>query len=112
MCPIFLYGVVMKYWNTLTELESNLIKLDTVVSMMRVMSNGVEDGAGPEDVRNCFWFMQEHLEKIVNDSNENFQQLWDQVRNDNWIEENKKDIQVEKETIKNLTEAVNSWVNE
>lgn len=85
MCLIFA-GDQMKYWNELTNVESELIKLDTIVSLVRSLNCAIEGGVEFPDVKNCLWKIEEELELMSRNSNIHFQELWDVVRNDTYVE--------------------------
>ena len=100
----------MKYWNTLVELENELIKLDTVISVMRVTSNSMETKIDETDLRNLVWLVQDFLEEIQKQSGEKFQQLWNEIRTDSFEDEVYRPENT-KQSVDELTSIVNSWVN-
>jgi len=100
----------MKYWNTLVELENELIKLDTVISVMRVTSNSMETQIDETDLRNVVWLVQDFLEEIQKQSGEKFQQLWNEIRTDSFEDEVYRPENT-KQSVDELTSIVNSWVN-
>jgi chemotaxis regulatin CheY-phosphate phosphatase CheZ len=101
----------MKYWNALTELENELIKLDTVISVMRVAGNSMETEIDESDLRNVIWLVQDFLEEIQAQSSDKFQQLWNEIRTDSFDEEVYYP-ENSKQSVDELTSIVNSWVNQ
>lgn len=71
----------MKYYEELSKMEEQVIRLDTVESILRVTSSSE---AEESDIRNIMW----QLEKDVADINEKisreFYDLWNKVRDDTW----------------------------
>ena len=71
----------MKYWTELTELETQIIRLDTLASLLRVISIGAEQ-ANHEDVKNSLWYIQGSIEDIHDCMRARFDELWDMVRDE------------------------------
>jgi hypothetical protein len=99
----------MKYWNELTNVESELIRLDTIVSLVRSLNYSIEGGLEFPDVKNCLWKIEEELDLMCRHSNIHFQELWDVVRNDTHVEF---DGYTAKKAADELENVVNSWVKE
>lgn len=76
----------MKYWSELSNIETQIIRLDTMASLMRVVSNGAEQSSD-EDVRNALWYIEGSVEDIHNCLRARFYELWDMIRNENLNEE-------------------------
>jgi hypothetical protein len=113
MCPLFLYGVVMKYWNELTNVENELIKLDTIVSLVRSLNYAIESGVEIADVKNCLWKIEEEIDLLSRNSNIHFQELWDVVRKDTRKEFDGSIANLSSGKVADeLEKVVNSWVNE
>lgn len=103
----------MKYYNSLTNLESEIIRLDMVTSMMNILANGAPYSDGT-DLQNAIWFMQEVLEDIRDKSTEKFETLFDQIRQDTWHKQQSDPVDCEglaKDECNELTEIVNNWVS-
>lgn len=83
----------MKHFDRLTELESALVKLDTFVSTMRVLTEGAE-GVNRKDILNMMYFMTENLENISENGMSCFQILFNEIKNE---QENKKPVRKPKQ---------------
>jgi hypothetical protein len=73
----------MKHYAELSNLESEIIRLDTLQSLLRLITEGI-DGAGENDIKNSMWHISEVVEDINQKMSEQFQQLWNNVREDSW----------------------------
>lgn len=71
----------MKHYSRLTELEFVLIKLETFVSTMRIITEGIE-GVNQKDTISMMYFMTDQLEDISNDGMSCFQILFDEIKNE------------------------------
>lgn len=71
----------MKYFDELNDLESELIRFQTLKSLVSVISNGVEYSK-LEDVQNSFWTIEGMIEDIQEKSFEKFEVLFEAVRAD------------------------------
>jgi hypothetical protein len=71
----------MKYFNNLTAVESEIIRLGYLRSLLTVLSNGIET-SNQEDIENCIWQAKELADSINENLAEEFQNLWDTVRDD------------------------------
>jgi hypothetical protein len=47
----------MKYYSELSNIETQIIRLDAMSSVLRVISNGAEHSSD-EDVRNALWYIE------------------------------------------------------
>jgi hypothetical protein len=72
----------MKYWNTLTNLETEIIRLSEFRNLFELILHAVENGAEVEQVNSGLYTMSGMLEDINENLSENFYGLWDTVRND------------------------------
>lgn len=68
----------MKYWSELNEMETQIIRLDSMNSLLRVIAIGAEQ-ANYEDVKNSIWFIQGSLEDIHATIRGEFDNLWDMI---------------------------------
>jgi len=108
----------MKYWDELTDLESQLIKLEMLLGAVRTINAGVES-SNINDVQNAFYFIEENLEEISKNAGENFQDLWEMIRADNYNEieeewtpeEVTESDDIDFANLDELTTIINSWVN-
>ena len=73
----------MKYWSELTDIETEIIRLDSMSAVLRVLSIGAEQ-ANHEDVKAALWYVQGSIEDIHNNLNARFHELWDTVSNDDF----------------------------
>jgi hypothetical protein len=56
----------MKYYGELSNIETQIIRLDAMSSVLRVISNGAEHSSD-EDVRNALWYIEGSIEDIRDD---------------------------------------------
>jgi hypothetical protein len=101
----------MKYFNNLTAVESEIIRMNYLRSILTMLSNGYE-ASNREDIENCIWQAKELADSINENLSEEFQNLWDTVRDDSvdeidedWPFEEK--LQYEFEQLDNV---VKSWI--
>lgn len=94
----------MKYWDELRNLENDIIQLDTMNSLVAILSESIEVSS-TSDVRNSLWHVQEILQKINQSMSENFQTLFAVVREDSLDKDEESEYNFDE-----LTEVVNSWV--
>lgn len=99
----------MKYHSSLINLESEIIRLDMVTSMMNILGNGAST-SDTTDLQNAIWFMQEVLTDIRDKSTEKFETLFDEIREDTFHRSEEFD-DTEDPECEELTEIVNSWVS-
>jgi hypothetical protein len=71
----------MKYYSELSEIETQIIRLSSVSSVLRVISIGAEQ-ANAEDVRNALWYIEGSIEDIHDCLRARFDDVWDAVRDD------------------------------
>lgn len=100
----------MKYWNELTLIENELIQLEMVLSTVRSLGVAVHDGLQVSDIQNCLFMIEQNLEHITKNVGENFQNLWETVREDSWKNETD-DIEIDRHVANELTDVVNGWVS-
>jgi hypothetical protein len=80
----------MKYWSELNRLETQIIRLETMRSLFSVLASGAEESS-EEDVRNALWYVEGSLSDIHNEMRNEFDELWEVVKNDDFkVEEIKK----------------------
>ena len=72
----------MKYWNELIELETEIIKLDVLHSVIRLVCNGVDSSPVDKDIQLAMWHIQEQLLDISNNITVKYSQLFDNIRED------------------------------
>jgi hypothetical protein len=71
----------MKYYSELSNVETQIIRLETMSSLIRVLSNGAEQSSN-EDVRNALWYIEGSIDDIHNSLNARFNDLWETVRDE------------------------------
>jgi len=72
----------MKYYSELSEIETQIIRLSAMSSVLRVISHGAEQSSD-EDVRNALWYIEGSVENIHDCLNARFNELWEAVRDEN-----------------------------
>lgn len=72
----------MKFYEQLSELETELIRLETLSSLVRVISSGFENSVNTGDLQNTVYLLEENIESINDSLRNKFDYLWDCVRND------------------------------
>jgi len=78
----------MKYFSELSEIETQIIRLESMSSLLRVIAIGAEQ-ANDQDVRNALWYIEGSMEDIHNCMRAQFDELWEMVRDE--PEDEKKD---------------------
>ena len=71
----------MKYYSELSEIETQIIRLSAMSSVLRVISIGAEQ-ANAEDVRNALWYIEGSIENIHDCLRARFDDVWDAVRDE------------------------------
>jgi len=71
----------MKYWTELNNLETQIIRLETMKSLFSVMANGA-DGCSEEDIQNALWYVEGSLTDIHEKMRSEFDELWEVVKHD------------------------------
>ncbi len=79
----------MKYWTELNNLESQIIRLETMRSLFSVMASGAEQ-SNAEDIHNALWYVEGSLTDIHRELRSEFDELWEVVKNDVEEKEEKK----------------------
>ena len=73
----------MKYWNELTRLETQIIRLSSLESLLRTVASGVPY-TNLEDAENAVWYLAGSIEDIHATLRDEFNNLWDVVRNESF----------------------------
>lgn len=71
----------MKYYSELSEIETQVIRLSAMSSVLRVVAIGSEQ-ANHEDVKNALWYIEGSIEDIHDCLNARFNELWEVVRDE------------------------------
>ena len=79
----------MKYYSELSNIETQIIRLSSMSSVLRVISIGAEQ-ANTEDIRNALWYIEGSIEDIHDSLNIQFNELWEVVRDDDTPKEKHK----------------------
>ena len=69
----------MKYWTELTNLETQIIRLETMRSLFSVMASGVDESSA-EDIANALWYIEGSLTDIHRELRSEFDDLWEVVK--------------------------------
>ena len=72
----------MKHWNTLTELESSLIRLGEFKNLFELLTAGVDNECSREVINSAIYTMSGMLEDINETAMNSFHTLWEEVRQD------------------------------
>jgi predicted transcriptional regulator len=75
----------MKYSSELSNIETQIIRLGAMSSVLRVISNGAEHSSD-EDVRNALWYIEGSIEDIHDSLYARFNELWEVVRDEDFDE--------------------------
>ncbi len=75
----------MKYYSELSNIETQIIRLGAMSSVLRVISNGAEHSSD-EDVRNALWYIEGSIEDIHDSLYARFNELWEVVRDEPEVE--------------------------
>ena len=76
----------MKYYYQLSQLEQEVIRLKSFYSTFRVIANGVEQSTS-EDINEALFYLEGSLEDIQKNLDSAFQALWNDVREESWVED-------------------------
>jgi 5-methylthioribose kinase len=76
----------MKYYYQLSQLEQEVIRLKSFYSTFRVIANGVEQSTS-EDINEALFYLEGSLEDIQKNLDGAFQTLWNDVREESWVED-------------------------
>jgi hypothetical protein len=79
----------MKYYSELSNIETQIIRLSAMSSVLRVISIGAEQ-ANTEDIRNALWYIEGSIEDIHDSLYARFNELWEVVRDDDTPKEKHK----------------------
>ncbi len=75
----------MKHWSELNRLETQIIRLETMRSLFSVLASGAEESSA-DDIRNALWYVEGSLSDIHNEMRNEFDALWETVRNEDFDE--------------------------
>jgi hypothetical protein len=103
----------MNYYNNLNAVESEIIRLGNLRSLLTILANAVES-SNQEDIENCIWQAKELADSINENLSEEFQNLWDTIRDDSIFEdEDTLEFEEPEESVydtKPLNDIVDSWI--
>ena len=71
----------MNYFSNLSAVESEIIRLGSLRSLLTILANAVES-SDQEDIENCIWQAKVLADSINENLSEEFQNLWDTIRDD------------------------------
>lgn len=96
----------MKYWDRLRSVEDEIIRLDSVESILRVLGNAE---AKREDMLNIIWYLDGAVEDINKGLSDKFYKLFEEIRNDSY-KKNTTEYCTPTQSSNELMDIVNSWV--
>ncbi len=99
----------MKYFNNLTAIESEIIRMNYLRSMLTVISNAYETSS-QEDIENCIWQAKELADGINENLAEEFQNLFDVIREDTMDDEEFPCYEEPVYDTQPLQDVMNSWI--
>lgn len=67
----------MKLYSELSAIESELIKLDLIISTFKVVCDGAENSSAPEDIKNALYYLRESFEHSQHALRTSFDIAWD-----------------------------------
>ena len=73
----------MKYWTELSNIETQIIRLSSLESLLRTVASGVPY-TNLEDAENAVWYLAGSIEDIHATLRDEFNNLWDVVRNESF----------------------------
>jgi hypothetical protein len=71
----------MKYFSELSRIEDSIIRLSSLESVLRTIASGVKE-TNLEDAEAAIWYVSGSIESIHNDLRNDFNELWDNVRDE------------------------------
>ena len=71
----------MKYWTELSNLETQIIRLEEMRSLFSVLASGAEESSA-EDIRSALWYIEGSLTDIHREMRSEFDELWEHVLSD------------------------------
>lgn len=104
----------MKHWDEMTDLEDQIVRLESIQSVMRVICEGSENSTA-QDVINSLWYVTGTIEDVNQRASEAFAQLWKAVSSDSHQTEVKNPlitrdyVEPSKES-NELNAIINGWV--
>ena len=101
----------MKYYVELSKLESEIIRLDIVASLLRTIAEGSHN-VSSSDITNSLWHISETIEDINAKASDSFQELWDLVREDSVESEDPTQYITPSKVSTELNDIVNSWARQ
>lgn len=94
----------MKYWNELNHLENEIIKLDTLKSVVELMAEGVAVRALDPDIASAFWYISEAISEINTNISAEFSNLFDVVRKEML------ELQTNPSDTQELSDVMTQWI--
>jgi hypothetical protein len=71
----------MKHWNSLNDLETQLIKLETTKSLITMVCNSF-DTTHMSDIKNSLYLVEDYIVDLVKNTNEKYETLFANIRNE------------------------------
>ena len=106
----------MKYYAELSKLEEQIIRLDSMQSLLRLISEGAQNNH-EKDVLNALWYITGTIEDINQNLSQQFQELWDTVREDTVVDDmsdpwDETPVNNSAEVMDELNTILASWIRE
>ena len=79
----------MKHWSALNNMETEIIRLNSMTSVYRVLSAGAQEST-PDDLRESLYYLESSLQDISICLRHEFDSLWEAIRNESIDEDEKK----------------------
>jgi hypothetical protein len=94
----------MKYYTELSALEEQIFRVETLGSLFRLIAGGAEN-ARAEDLRDGLFYVEGSLDDITEKLREQFNVVWENVRNDDFAS-----MQKSRYDFEPVQAVVNNWV--
>lgn len=72
----------MNYYTQLNNLETELIRLDTLTSLVSVITAGFENSANYKDLQNTMYLLEDSLNQTNEKIRYQFDELWNVIRDE------------------------------
>lgn len=99
----------MNYWDEMTDLENEIIRLDCLSSLVTVVCNGAESTARQSDIENTLWHIQGTIEDIKEKQYEKFQVLFDKLATQGVSTLRTNEYVQPSEASQELSKIINGW---
>lgn len=97
----------MKYWSELTKFEERFTELDMAVGLVKVITSALENHVDTKDVQNSMYLLQDIIEKFHKNLVDDFDILWETIREDDEMKERNEEKKYDFEPLDN---AMKTWI--